>query len=157
MLGIKQSRLWRTATLNEFRTFFRLSVHRTFDDINSNPQTAAALSRFYGHPNDVEFYPGVLVENATALPPPALGWALFSDSIAVLRGDRFYTQVSACWLSLLTLGLFSCSVDSMGIHRRNLRSLGCGRICDASAFDARIPGLLRIQLGICDVSFYPAG
>jgi linoleate 8R-lipoxygenase/9,12-octadecadienoate 8-hydroperoxide 8R-isomerase len=93
MLGIKQSRLWRTATLNEFRTFFRLSVHKTFDDINSNPQTAAALGRFYGHPNDVELYPGVLVESATALPPPTLGRALFSDSIAVLRGDRFYTQV----------------------------------------------------------------
>jgi linoleate 8R-lipoxygenase / 9,12-octadecadienoate 8-hydroperoxide 8R-isomerase len=95
MLGIKHSRLWRTATLNEFRTFFRLSVHKTFDDINSNAQTAAMLSRFYGHPNNVEFYPGVLVENATASLPPTLGRALFSDSIAVLRGDRFYTQASA--------------------------------------------------------------
>lgn len=94
MLGIQQSRLWRTATLNEFRAFFRLSAHKTFNDINPNPQTATKLRNFYGHPNNVEFYPGVLVENATALPPPALGRAVFSDSIAVLRGDRFYTQVS---------------------------------------------------------------
>ena len=93
MLGIQQSRLWRTATLNEFRAFFRLSAHKTFDDINSNPKTATMLRNFYGHPNNVEFYPGVLVENATAFPPPALGRAVFSDSIAVLRGDRFYTQV----------------------------------------------------------------
>jgi hypothetical protein len=52
------------------------------------------LGNLYGHPDDVEFYPGVLVENAGVLPPPALGRGLFSDSIAVLRGDRFYTQVS---------------------------------------------------------------
>ena len=90
MLGIKQSRLWRTATLNEFRTFFRLSPHKTFDDINSNSETAAMLGRLYGHPNDVEFYPGILIETATALPPPTLGKALLSYSIAVLRGDRFY-------------------------------------------------------------------
>jgi linoleate 8R-lipoxygenase / 9,12-octadecadienoate 8-hydroperoxide 8R-isomerase len=95
LLGIKQSRLWRTATLNEFRTFFKLSEHKTFDDITSNPQTAEMLSRFYGHPNNVEFYPGVLVENATALPPPTLGRGLFSDAISVLRGDRFYTQASS--------------------------------------------------------------
>jgi len=56
------------------------------------------LRRFYGHPNDIEFYPGVLVENATALPPPALGRAILSDSIAVLRGDRFYAQASVSTL-----------------------------------------------------------
>jgi linoleate 8R-lipoxygenase / 9,12-octadecadienoate 8-hydroperoxide 8R-isomerase len=94
MLGIQQSRLWRTATLNEFRAFFNLLEHKDFDDINSNPHTATKLRNFYGHPNDVEFYPGVLVENAYAVPPSALGRALFSDSTAVLRGDRFYAQVS---------------------------------------------------------------
>jgi linoleate 8R-lipoxygenase / 9,12-octadecadienoate 8-hydroperoxide 8R-isomerase len=94
MLGIKQSRLWRTATLNEFRAFFRLSPHKTFKDISSDPEKAAMLMHFYGHPNDVEFFPGVLIEDAMALPPPTLSRALLSDSIAVLRGDRFYTQAS---------------------------------------------------------------
>jgi linoleate 10R-lipoxygenase len=80
--------------LNEYRTFFGFSAHKSFDAINSNPRTATKLGNFYGHPNDVEFYPGVLVESAGALPPPTLGRGLFSDSIAVLRGDRFYTKVS---------------------------------------------------------------
>lgn len=91
MLAIKVSRLWRTATLNEFRKFFNLEAHKTFDDIN--PSKTIMLRNFYGHPNNVEFYPGVIVENSAALPPSALGRGLLSDAISAFRGDRFYAQV----------------------------------------------------------------
>jgi hypothetical protein len=91
MLAIKVSRQWQMATLNEFRKCFNLEEHKTFDDIN--PSKTTMLRNLYGHPNNVEFYPGVIAENSAALPPPALGRGLLSDAISVLRGDRFYTQV----------------------------------------------------------------
>jgi hypothetical protein len=96
MLGIKQSRSWRTASLNEFRTFFGLPPHTAFGDINPDPQTSAVLMHFYGHPDKVELYPGIIIEDSKtsgSFPPHTLSKAIFSDAMAVLRGDRFYTQV----------------------------------------------------------------
>jgi linoleate 8R-lipoxygenase/9,12-octadecadienoate 8-hydroperoxide 8R-isomerase len=94
MLEISQSRSWKTASLNEFRTFFGLPPYTNFDEIN--PEKAPALMHFYSHPDNVEIYPGILLESAKtsgSLPPQTLSRAIFSDAIAVLRGDRFYTRV----------------------------------------------------------------
>ena len=97
MLGINQSRNWRTASLNEFRIFFGLPPHKSFEEINPDPAKAAALMHFYSHPDYVELYPGILLEDvkktAGWLPSPTVARGLFSDLLGVLRGDRFYTQV----------------------------------------------------------------
>lgn len=63
-LGIEQARKWKVASLNEFRNFFGLKSHETFEDINPDPKIADALSRLYDHPDFVELYPGVVAEEA---------------------------------------------------------------------------------------------
>jgi linoleate 8R-lipoxygenase/9,12-octadecadienoate 8-hydroperoxide 8R-isomerase len=98
ILGINQSRYWKTATLNEFRKFFGLPPHKTFEDMNPDPEKVKALLHFYGHPDNVELYPGLIVEDVKSpnpgwLPPVTLSRAIFSDGLSLLRGDRFYTLV----------------------------------------------------------------
>ncbi len=99
ILGIIQSRCWNLASLNEFREYFKLAPHKTFEDINPDPQIAEQLRHLYGHPNNVEIYPGIVVENAKAPKLPGSGLctnftisrAVLSDAVALVRGDRFYT------------------------------------------------------------------
>ncbi|KAK6539104.1 hypothetical protein TWF694_010642 [Orbilia ellipsospora] len=99
ILGIEQSRAWELASLNEFRTFCGLKEHATFEDINSDPKVAEALRQLYGHPDYVEIYPGIVVEEAKQpmvpgaglLPGYTISTAILSDAVALVRGDRFYT------------------------------------------------------------------
>lgn len=49
-----QGRKWGLATLNEFRKFFGLKQHYTFESINSDPIVAESLRNLYGHPDFVE-------------------------------------------------------------------------------------------------------
>lgn len=99
VLGIKQARSWNLATLNEFRSFFKLEPHKTFEDINSDPHIADQLRHFYDHPDLVELYPGLIVEDAKKPMVPGSGLctnyttsrAILSDAVALVRGDRFYT------------------------------------------------------------------
>lgn len=101
MLGMEQSRSWKTASLNEFRHFFGLVEHNKFEDINSDPKVAQLLRQFYEHPNNVELYPGLFIENtkkpltpgAGLCPNQTIGRAVLSDAVALVRGDRFYTTV----------------------------------------------------------------
>lgn len=101
VLGIQQSRKWKTVTLNEFRRFFGLIEHKTFEDITSNPEMAQRLRQFYDHPDDVELYPGLIIEDPKVpmtpgsglCPPQSIGKAILSDAAALVRGDRFYTLV----------------------------------------------------------------
>ena len=51
VLGIEQARSWNLASLNEFRQYFGLEPHRTFDSINSDPIVAEQLKRLYEHPD----------------------------------------------------------------------------------------------------------
>ncbi|KAL6717332.1 hypothetical protein ACLMJK_005247 [Lecanora helva] len=81
ILGIKQARSWNLATLNEFRSFFGLEKHETFESINSDPKVADTLKHLYDHPDFVELYPGLAIEEAK--PSMAPGSAL-------VRGDRFF-------------------------------------------------------------------
>jgi linoleate 8R-lipoxygenase / 9,12-octadecadienoate 8-hydroperoxide 8R-isomerase len=113
-MGIEQSRSWRTASLNEFRQFFGLIKHEKFEDITPNRELALKLRQFYDHPDNVELYPGLLVEGpkkpmtpgSGMCPPQTIGKAILSDAVALVRGDRFYTVVCNP-LSLLTIGLLS--------------------------------------------------
>ncbi|KIW96307.1 uncharacterized protein Z519_03376 [Cladophialophora bantiana CBS 173.52] len=99
VLGIIQSRSWNLASLNEFREYFKLEPHKTFEDINPDPVVVDQLRRLYGHPDNVEIYPGIVVEAAKEPMLPGSGLctnfttsrAILSDAVALVRGDRFYT------------------------------------------------------------------
>ena len=128
ILGILQSRKWydsssapllagsdvdgvrtcrHTASLNEVREFFGLKRHEHFEDINADPEIADILRDLYDHPDMVELYPGLFVEEAKArmdpgcggCPPYTVGRAVFSDAVTLVRSDRFYTIVSGLNLS----------------------------------------------------------
>ncbi|KAK2923217.1 hem peroxidase, animal-type [Fusarium oxysporum f. sp. vasinfectum] len=97
--GIQQGRQWGLATLNEFRLFFKLKPYTTFEDMNPDPFVAEALEAMYGHPDNVELYPGLLAEETKKPMEPGSGlcpgfttsFAIMSDAVALVRGDRFYT------------------------------------------------------------------
>lgn len=99
VLGIKQARSWNLATLNEFRSFFSLQPYKTFEEINSDPYIADQLRHLYDHPDLVELYPGLIVEDAKDPKLPGSGLctnyttsrAILSDAVTLVRGDRFYT------------------------------------------------------------------
>ena len=67
-------------------------------DINSDTSVAEALQTLYRHPDDVELYPGLSVEEAKEVRIPGSGLcpgytiskAILSDATALVRGDRFY-------------------------------------------------------------------
>ncbi|KAJ5720751.1 Psi-producing oxygenase A [Penicillium malachiteum] len=99
ILGIKQARSWNLATLNEFRSYFSLAPYKTFEEINSDPEIVDQLRHFYDHPDLVELYPGLIVEDAKKAVVPGSGLctnytisrAILSDAVSLVRGDRFYT------------------------------------------------------------------
>ena len=99
ILGIRQARTWRCATLNEMRKHFALEPHRTFDSITDNKEVADALKHLYDTPDNVELYPGLVVEDAKKPMLPGSGLCpsytvsrgVLSDAVALVRGDRFYT------------------------------------------------------------------
>ena len=99
ILGINQARSWNLASLNEFRSFFGLTKHKTFESINSDPEVANTLRRLYDQPDFVELYPGLVVEETKPQMVPGSGLctnftisrAVLSDAVALVRGDRFYT------------------------------------------------------------------
>lgn len=99
VLGIKQARSWNLATLNEFRKYFNLSAYKTFEEINPDPYIAGQLKNFYDHPDQVELYPGLIVEDTKEPMVPGSGLCpnftisrtILSDAVALVRGDRFYT------------------------------------------------------------------
>ena len=89
------------ATLNEFRSFFKMPRHETFEDINSDPTISQNLRNLYGHPDMVELYPGLFCEGQGRCLDPgtsgpggsgtALWRGVFSDAVTLVRSDRFYT------------------------------------------------------------------
>ncbi|KAL8796662.1 MAG: hypothetical protein Q9195_001052 [Heterodermia aff. obscurata] len=99
VLGMQQARTWNLASLNEFRKFFLLKPHDTFDAINPDPVVAEQLKHLYEHPDYVEMYPGMVTENAKEPMVPGVGIApnytisraILSDAVTLVRGDRFYT------------------------------------------------------------------
>jgi hypothetical protein len=100
VLGIEQARKWNLGSLNEFRKYFHLEPHRTFEDITSDKYVQEQLKHLYGHPDKVEIYPGIVVEDAKQpmapgsglTPPYTVSRAVLSDAVALVRGDRFYTH-----------------------------------------------------------------
>jgi hypothetical protein len=99
IMGILQARKWEIGTLNDFREFFQMPRHETFESITKNAEIQNALRDLYEHPDKVELYPGVFCESDADMgldPGPsdvdsALWSAIFSDAITLVRSDRFYT------------------------------------------------------------------
>lgn len=100
ILGIMQARSWRVATLNEFREHFALERHKTFESITDNREVSEALKHLYDTPDEVELYPGLIVEDAKRPMLPGSGLCpgytisrgVLSDAVALVRGDRFYNS-----------------------------------------------------------------
>lgn len=100
VLGIEQARTWNLGSLNEFRKYFKLEPHNTFEDITSDKYVQEQLKHLYDHPDKVEIYPGIVVEDAKKPMAPGSGLcpsytvsrAVLSDAVALVRGDRFYTH-----------------------------------------------------------------
>lgn len=113
-----QARRWNLASLNEFREYFKLKPHDTFESINPDPVIAEQLKRLYGHPDNVELYPGVVVESAKVPMSPGSGlcasWtvsrAILADAVALVRGDRFFT-IDYTPTSLTNWGFQAASYD----------------------------------------------
>lgn len=90
-----------TGTLNDFRDFFSLGRHESFEAISKDVEIQDALRDLYDHPDKVELYPGIFCETNLGMntdPGPsgldsALWSAIFSDAITLVRSDRFYTVV----------------------------------------------------------------
>ncbi|KAH7632588.1 heme peroxidase-domain-containing protein, partial [Sordaria sp. MPI-SDFR-AT-0083] len=99
VLGIIQARKWGVGTLNDFREFFGMKRHESFESISGCVEVQNALRDLYEHPDKVELYPGIFCESdasQNADPGPsdvdsALWAAIFSDAITLVRSDRFYT------------------------------------------------------------------
>ncbi|KAK4160491.1 linoleate diol synthase [Cladorrhinum sp. PSN259] len=99
IMGILQGRKWEVGTLNDFRDFFGLPRHQTFESVTKNPEIQNALRDLYEHPDKIELYPGIFCESDERMgldPGPsetssALWAAIFSDAITLVRSDRFYT------------------------------------------------------------------
>ncbi|KAK5120264.1 hypothetical protein LTR85_006470 [Meristemomyces frigidus] len=100
ILGIKQARTWKVATLNEFRKHFALEPYHKFEDITSNEEVLSALKHLYDTPDNVELYPGLTIEDPKVPMRPGSGLCpsytvsrgVLSDAVALVRGDRFYTS-----------------------------------------------------------------
>jgi len=103
MGGIRLARSWNVASLNEFRGYFGLKPHDSFRSISTIPGVAQSLQALYGHPDNVELYPGLVAEDAKEPEAPGsglcpgmtVGAAILADAVNLVRGDRFYTVVCA--------------------------------------------------------------
>lgn len=102
-LAIIQARKWQVASLNEFRGFFGLKAHKSFEEFSPDPYVGGTLKNLYGHVDRVELYPGLSLEKKASAPDTrrlsvmtysTVMRALFSSGIASVRGDRFFAIVS---------------------------------------------------------------
>lgn len=79
-----------------------MKLHATMEDVNSVPEIADLLRKLYNHPDMVELYPGLFIEDAKPAMAPGhgicinytVGRAVLSDAVTLVRGDRFNTLVS---------------------------------------------------------------
>lgn len=140
VMGIEQARKWNVATLNEFRAYFGLIPHQSFRDITTNEQVANSLEALYGTPDAVELYPGLVAEDAKQPMIPGSGLcpgfttttAILADATALVRGDRFYTVVSA-----IIVGACPKADPCSGLQCGNIHQLGISADCSKSSNSKR--------------------
>ena len=91
-INIRRAHDLGLGTLNETREALGLDPYTSFDQVSSNPETAAALERAYGDVNAIDLWTGGLAEDHLdgAAIGPTFG-RILSDQFAALRdGDRLY-------------------------------------------------------------------
>lgn len=95
--GIIAARKNGVCTLNEFRKFFHLDTYESFESMvgKDSPDLVEILEKHYKNIDNVELYPGVLIEetkpDGLCLPYTAAR-AILSDAVNLLRNDRFYAE-----------------------------------------------------------------
>lgn len=98
IMGIRHARELGVCTLNELRRLCNLRPYRTFEEMNEDKTIASALRDLYGDVENVELYPGLVVEQAKPKQEATglcagrtITYAILSDAVALVRGDRFLT------------------------------------------------------------------
>jgi linoleate 10R-lipoxygenase len=118
ILGMKQARAWKCASLNEFRKHFGLTPYKSFEDITDDQDVADQLRHLYDEPDFVELYTGLVCEAAKKPMVPGVGIcptytisrSILSDAVTLVRGDRFYTTDYHA-KSLTNFGLAEAAYD----------------------------------------------
>ena len=163
VMGIQRARAWKTASLNEFRQFFKLVKHERFEDITPDPELQLKLRQLYDHPDFVELYPGLIIEGTKKpmvpgsglCPPQTIGMAILSDAVSVVRGDRFYTTVLPFSLTIsLTIGLLPRPSHSFRDVPHHARSRHRSRWRYVQTPHASLSWMVPIQYGLRNVPLY---
>lgn len=116
--GMRTARdVWRACTLNEFREYLGLKAFETFKEWNSDETVARAMEDLVGHPSNIPLHAGLHGEEsknprlgAGLCPGYTISRAILSDAVALVRGDRFYTD-SATADAMTDWGLNDCQPD----------------------------------------------
>jgi len=116
--GMRTARdVWRVCTLNEFREYLGLKAFESFKEWNSDETIANAMEDLVGHPSNIPLHVGLHGEEsktarlgAGLCPGYTISRAILSDAVALVRGDRFYTD-SATADALTDWGLNDCQPD----------------------------------------------
>ena len=116
--GILHARSMGICTLNEYRSQLKLKKYQSFKELN--PELAEQLAKLYKTIDDVELYPGLLCEEKKPAidgnglcPNYTTAFAILSDAVALVRGDRFHTK-DATYFNLTKFGIEdSQSVDTI--------------------------------------------
>jgi len=93
-INIRRAHDLGLGTLNQTREALGLDPYASFDQVSSNPETAAALEQAYGNVNAIDLWTGGLSEDHLdgAAIGPTFG-RILSDQFAALRdGDRLYFE-----------------------------------------------------------------
>jgi len=86
----------RNFDVNRFRRYLNLKEYDSFEDWNSDEETARAAELLYGHIDNLELYPGLMAEctkpamaGSGVCPGQTTGRGILDDAVALVRGDRY--------------------------------------------------------------------
>ncbi|GAA5948461.1 hypothetical protein JCM3765_004890, partial [Sporobolomyces pararoseus] len=89
---------WACCTLNEFRSFLKLTRYTSFEEWNPDPAIANAARSLYKDIENLELMPGLSAEEpkpsqagSGLAPGYTISRAILSDAAALVRGDRYFT------------------------------------------------------------------
>ena len=116
--GILHARKIGVCSLNEYRSHRKLKKYQSFQELN--PELADQLEQLYRTIDEVELYPGLLcerrkpaVDGSGLCPNYTTSFAILSDAVALVRGDRFHSK-DATHFNLTNFGMEeSQSVDTI--------------------------------------------
>jgi linoleate 8R-lipoxygenase / 9,12-octadecadienoate 8-hydroperoxide 8R-isomerase len=113
--GILHARRIGVCTLNEYRSHRKLKKYQSFHELNAD--LVDQLAKLYPTVDDVEFYPGLLcerrkpaVDGSGLCPNYTTAFAILSDAVALVRGDRFHSK-DATHFNLTNFGMEDSQPD----------------------------------------------